>query len=103
LAEYRNERLASIKKDENNANESLKVHVMWGEHDNVANESQITCILRRLGSIECADVDETHIKSCLEKSGVTYKKLEGLEHNLLLSHPKECADEIIHFLNRVSF
>ncbi|KAL3785283.1 hypothetical protein ACHAW5_008297 [Stephanodiscus triporus] len=103
LAEYKNERLASIKKDGNNANESLKVHVMWGEHDNVANESQITCILRRLGSIECADVDETHIKSCLEKSGVTYKKLEGLEHNLLLSHPKECADEISFFLNRVSF
>ena len=94
------EEIVSI--ENKNAHGLLKVHVMWGEHDNVANERQITKILCRLGGIECIDVDETQMKTCLQTNGVTYKKLKGLEHNLLLSHPKLCANEIIMFLNRVS-
>lgn len=35
----------------------------------------------------------------LEHHGITYNKVEGLEHNLLLSHPEVCADEIMNFLN----
>ncbi len=98
LAEH--QKMVSI--ENNNANGLLKVHVMWGEHDNVANERQITSILCRLGGIDCVDVDRTQIKTCLQKKGVTYKKLKGLEHNLLLSHPRICADEMTMFLNRVS-
>jgi pimeloyl-ACP methyl ester carboxylesterase len=100
LAECRNQKMVST--ENKNAHGLLKVHVMWGDHDNVANERQITNILCRLGGIECVDVDETQKKTCLQTNGVTYKKLKGLEHNLLLSHPKLCADEIIMFLNRVS-
>lgn len=87
--------------DQSNAYESLaesqnrkplNVHVMWGELDAVANEQQILRILRRLGMM----------RSSLEESGagVSYKKFDGFEHDLLLSHPKECAEEIVMFLKR---
>ncbi|KAL3817526.1 hypothetical protein ACHAXA_003699 [Cyclostephanos tholiformis] len=102
LAEYRNQKSVSADGDRKITTGLLKVHVMWGEHDNVANEKQIFRILYQLGGIVCADASENEIKARLDKSGVTYKKLVRLEHNLLLSHPEVCTDEIIEFLNKVS-
>ena len=98
LAESRN----TVKGNGNDGKLFLNIHVMWGELDAVANEQQILRILRRLGDI--ADVNETQMRGSLEKSGagVSYKKFDGFEHDLLLSHPKECAEEIVMFLKRAS-
>lgn len=103
LAESRNRTPITVKGDGNDDNKLLlNVHVMWGELDAVANEQQILRILRRLG--ETADVNETQMRSSLEESGagVSYKKFDGFEHDLLLSHPKECAKEIVMFLKGAS-
>jgi len=103
LAESRNRNRNTVERDGNGDNKHLlNVHVIWGELDAVANEQQILRILRRLGDI--ADVNETHMRSSLEESGaeVSYKKFDGFEHDLLLSHPKVCAEEIVTFLKRAS-
>lgn len=83
---------------------SLKIHVMWGSEDNVANEKQIIQILCQLGKVEGSEklIDGSG-RAQLEKNGVTFNKLEGLEHNLLLSHPIICADDMIKFLNKSPF
>jgi pimeloyl-ACP methyl ester carboxylesterase len=83
------------------SSESLKIHVMWGSEDNVANEKQILQILCQLGKVDCIDsIENEPGRAFLEEHGVTFNKLDGLEHNLLLSHPKICADDIIMFLNK---
>ena len=94
------EGLAESRNSGNDDKLLLNIHVMWGELDAVANEQQILRILRRLGDI--ADVNETQMRGSLEKSGagVSYKKFDGFEHDLLLSHPKECAEEIVMFLQK---
>jgi pimeloyl-ACP methyl ester carboxylesterase len=104
LAEYRSRMSASLDDDgsDNSSTGSLKVHVMWGERDDVANEEQIMRILHRLGGIVRANANEGEIEARLERGGVTYRKHDRLEHNLLLSHPRVCADEIIAFVNRAS-
>lgn len=80
---------------------SLKIHVMWGSEDNVANEKQIIQILCQLGKVEgSAKLMDEPGRAQLEQNGVTFNKLEGLEHNLLLSHPKICADDMLMFLNK---
>jgi hypothetical protein len=63
----------------------------------LTDEQQILLILRRLG--ECADVNESQMRSLEESgAGVSFNKFDSFEHDLLLSHPKECADEIVKFL-----
>jgi pimeloyl-ACP methyl ester carboxylesterase len=95
LADSRSERF-------DGSTESLKVHIIWGSEDNVANEKQILNILFQMGNVEDDNIMEEARRASLEKNGVTFNKIEGLEHNLLLSHPKICADDIVMFLNKHS-
>lgn len=89
-----------LSKHLNETNNISKVHVIWGSNDTVANEKQIIHILCTLGRMKCVDAISASSADSLEKNGVSYSKLHGLEHNLLLSQPKVCADEIVQFLNR---
>ena len=117
-----------ITQDTSDRNNSVEVHVLWGSHDTVANENQIVSILGMLeGRRRVKDGqrnhhhrhrqgdhlrDYQHLKSVAEltewdrsylekECGVTYSRLEGLEHNLLLSHPEVCADFMVRFFGEV--
>lgn len=98
---------------------SIKVHVMHGSNDTVANGKQIEQIIGMLGKkMECSteerrwntfdcnacfgngstNNDELDRTNHLEERGVTYTELDGLEHNMLLSHPQVCANIMSSFL-----
>ena len=79
--------------DEDEARGRLRVHVMWGSSDVVVTEKQIHHILHLLSGKAKSTED-------LDAKGITYKKMQGMEHNLMLSHPRISADEIVQFLNR---
>ncbi len=97
------QRLAdSVSERSDGSIQPLKVHVIWGSEDNVANEKQIIRILFQLGNVEDDNIMDEAGRASLEKHGVTFNKIEGLEHNLLLSHPKICAHDILMFLNKHS-
>ncbi len=77
----------------------IRVHVMWGSRDDVANEDQIYGILGWLGRLgrRCRK-DSEEDGAALERRGVTFAVMEGLEHNFLMSHPEICADSIVDAL-----
>ena len=68
---------------QNLAYTNISVMIMFGSEDNVANEDQIREIYGMLGNDE--------------GSNVRLKCFDGLEHNLLLSHPELCARSISDF------
>ena len=61
----------------------ISVMIMFGSEDNVANEDQIREIYDMLGKVQ--------------GSNVRLRCFDGLEHNLLLSHPELCAHSIKYF------
>lgn len=70
-----------------------RVHVIWGSSDVVVTEKQIRHILHLLSG-------NTALNEGNCTNGVTYQKMKGMEHNLMLSHPRVSAGEIVRFLKR---
>lgn len=98
LSESRHQHMTSMQSVEDPTAGMMRIHVIWGSRDTTASEKQIIRILCLLGrterSSECDEMDTS-----IENSGISFIKLNGLEHNLLLSHPKVCVDEIVRFLS----
>jgi hypothetical protein len=65
--------------NDNLATGSFKVHVTWGEREDVANETVITRILHRLGGIVGADMNECEIEAHFEKGGVVLQDARSIE------------------------
>lgn len=63
-----------------------QIMIMFGSEDSVANEDQIRQVFVMIGN-------ETG-------SNVRWECFEGLEHNLLLSHPELCANSISDFFSQ---
>lgn len=80
-----------------NNDRTPRVRVLWGSLDAVADEGQIRRIIHLLGGGGGDGRDES---SSDGRGPVSFSRMEGLEHNLLLSHPEGCAEDIASFLRR---
>ena len=79
------------------ASMTYDVRVMWGSDDTVASEKQIFRILHMIqGGCAGKKNDALHQK-------ISWEIMNGLGHNLLMSHPKQCADSIRIFLDNNSY
>jgi len=81
-----------------NCDDKLKVLVLWGTSDTVADKRHIARILCLLGNTELDKGKE--FPTIVENSEICHTALEGLEHNLLMSHWDLCAEAICEFLER---
>ncbi|KAL3781914.1 hypothetical protein HJC23_004099 [Cyclotella cryptica] len=85
---------------ETNSDDELKVLVLWGTADTVADKRHICRILCLLENTELDKGKE--FPTIDEKSKIFYTALEGLEHNLLMSHSDLCSESICEFIERMS-
>lgn len=83
---------------ETNSDEKLNVLVLWGTADTVADRRHIARILCLLRNTELDKGKE--FPAVVESSEICHTALEGLEHNLVMSHCELCAESICEFLVR---
>ena len=71
---------------QNLAESDVSVKVMYGSKDNVANEEQIRRIVETISATKNGGGSDVHVE-----------RFEGLEHNLLMSHPEISAKSVADF------